>query len=94
MIPIPRIVAVCQGGILDGLRFSIALNGKDKPQKFAIHGPEGEVTYFPIQEIAITDSIEEQLYAGFERHDPEDLDHGIVSGHDFKGAWIYKDQDA
>jgi len=56
MRPVPRIVAVCQGGELDGLRFSVALDEHGAPRPFTVHGPAGEVTYVPTGELDLADA--------------------------------------
>jgi hypothetical protein len=56
MRPVPRIVAVCQGGELDGLRFSVALSDDGEPQPFTVHGRDGELTYRPAQQLELAEA--------------------------------------
>jgi hypothetical protein len=99
MRPIPRVLAICQDGPLDGLRFSVALPSVDaEPQPLTVEG----VTYEPDCELVLAveqaASIAAQrvgeaphpVFEGFDLHDDQG-DPSVVSGHDFVSVWIYRE---
>lgn len=101
MRPVPRIVAVCQGGALDGLRFSVAVDDAFSPPPLEVSG----CRYRPLVELELADehaaSLEAQarldeeakhpVFQGFELHVPEP---GVVRGHHFVGVWLFEPEEA
>ena len=97
MEPVERIVAVCQGGPLDGLRFSVARGEGASPPPIDNGGhfyvADIELSLAKEHEKSLTAQREGEephpVFEGFVLHDPEDGSGGVL-GHNFTGVWRYK----
>lgn len=61
MFPIPRAVAICQGGPLDGRRFSVVLGEDAKPPALEVQYGDGTLVYAPRTKLELADELAASL---------------------------------